>query len=251
MPNHYYLIIPASGVGARMHSENGSLDEQTKIPKQYLKLDNGLTILDQTLKTLLSIDQITGCIIAIANKDHLFVKSVFNKHPKLLTTVIGGKERMHSVLNALKALTDFAKDDDWVLVHDSARPCIKASKIINLMNQLKHHATGGLLANKVVETIKQANGNIANTTIDRSNLWQAQTPQMYRFGILFKALNTAINDGINITDEASAIEYLGLESILIKSSKSNIKITNPEDLALANFYLTHQKKSLKNKTYGV
>lgn len=243
MSSHYYLIIPASGIGARMYSEKNSLNGQAKVAKQYLKLDNGLTILDQTLKTLLSINQIKGCVVAIANKDHLFAKSVFNNHPKLLTTVIGGKERMHSVLNALKALTDFAKDDDWVLVHDSARPCVKTSEIINLMNQLKHHATGGLLATKVVDTIKQADDNIVNITIDRSNLWQAQTPQMYRFGILLKALNTAINNDINTTDEASAIEHLGLESILVKSSKSNIKITNLEDLALANFYLSAPLKT--------
>ncbi|BBB23529.1 2-C-methyl-D-erythritol 4-phosphate cytidylyltransferase [Isorropodon fossajaponicum endosymbiont JTNG4] len=238
----YYLIIPASGVGTRMHSEKNNLDEQTKTPKQYLKLDNGLTILDQTLTTLLNIDKIKGCIIAIAKEDRLFAKSAFNSHPKLLTTVIGGKERMHSVFNALKALTTFAKDDDWVLVHDSARPCVKVLEIINLMEQLKHHVTGGLLATKVVDTIKQADNNIVNTTIDRSNLWQAQTPQMYRFGVLLKALNTTIKNGTNITDEASAIEYLGLESILVKSSKSNIKITNPEDLALANFYLTQYQK---------
>ncbi len=249
MPNHYYLIIPASGIGTRMHSEQDGLDEQVKIPKQYLKLDSGLTILDQTLKTLLGIDKIKGCVIALANKDHLFAKSTFNNHQKLLTTVIGGKERTHSVLNALKALTNFAKDDDWVLVHDSARPCVKASEIINLINQLKHHATGGFLATKVVDTIKQTENNIVNT-IDRSNLWQAQTPQMYRFSILLKALNTAIKDGINITDEASAIEHLGLESILVKSSKSNIKITNPEDLALANFYLTqHQKNNPLKETF--
>ncbi len=243
MPNHYYLIIPASGIGVRMHSEKDGLDWQAKIPKQYLKLDNGLTILDQTLKTLLSIDQIKGCVIAIAKEDRLFAKSTFNNHPKLLTTVIGGKERMSSVINALKALTSFAKNDDWVLVHDSVRPCVKTSEIINLMNQLKHHATGGLLATKVIDTIKQANNNIVNTTIDRSNLWQAQTPQMYRFGILLRALNTAIKDGINITDEASAIEHLGLEPILVKSSRSNIKTTNSEDLALANFYLTRHQKN--------
>ncbi|ABL02482.1 2-C-methyl-D-erythritol 4-phosphate cytidylyltransferase [Candidatus Ruthia magnifica str. Cm (Calyptogena magnifica)] len=239
MPSHYYLIIPASGVGVRMHPEKDGLNEQ---PKQYLKLDNGLTILDQTLKTLLSINQIKSCVIAIKNKDHLFAKSAFNNHPKLLTIVTGGKERMYSVLNALKALIDFAKDDDWVLVHDSVRPCVKASEIINLMKQLKHHATGGLLATKVVDTIKQADNNIINTTIDRSNLWQAQTPQMYRFSVLLKALNTAIKDGINITDETSAIEHLGLESILVKSSKSNIKVTNPEDLILANFYLNQHQK---------
>ncbi|NYT52016.1 MAG: 2-C-methyl-D-erythritol 4-phosphate cytidylyltransferase [Candidatus Vesicomyosocius endoextente] len=242
MFNDYYLIIPAGGIGTRMHYEKNNINNKIKIAKQYLKLDNGLTILDQTLKILLSIDQIKGCIIVLVNKDHLFTKSIFNNHSKLITTVIGGKERMNSVFNGLKALTDFAKDDDWVLVHDSVRPCVKVSEIINLMNQLEHHETGGLLATKVIDTIKQANNNIVNTTIDRSNLWQAQTPQMYRFGVLLKALNTVINDGINITDEASAIEYLRLKSVLVKSSKSNIKITNSEDLELANFYLTQYKE---------
>ncbi len=242
MSNDYYLIIPAGGTGTRMHSNKDNINRKTKIAKQYLKLDNGLTILDQTLKILLSIDQIKGCIIALANKDYLFTKSIFNNHSKLITTVIGGKERMNSVFNGLKALTDFAKDDDWILVHDSVRPCVKTSEIINLMNQLEHNKIGGLLATKVIDTIKQASNNIVNTTIDRSNLWQAQTPQMYRFGVLLKALNTVINDGINITDEANAIEYLRLKSVLIKSSKSNIKITNLEDLKLANFYLTQYKE---------
>ncbi|WP_190600163.1 2-C-methyl-D-erythritol 4-phosphate cytidylyltransferase [Candidatus Vesicomyidisocius sp. SY067_SCS001] len=242
MSNDYYLIIPAGGIGTRMHSEKENINRKIKISKQYLKLYNGLTILDQTLKILLSIDKIKGCIIALANKDYLFNKSIFNNHSKLITTVIGGKERMNSVFNGLKALTYFAKDDDWILVHDSVRPCVKASEIINLMNQLEHHETGGLLATKVVDTIKQASNNIVNTTIDRSNLWQAQTPQMYRFSVLLKALNTVINDGINITDEASAIEYLRLKSVLVKSSKSNIKITNSEDLELANFYLAQYKE---------
>ncbi len=231
--DNYYLIIPASGIGSRMQTN-------TDTPKQYLTLDNGLTILDQTLKTLLNIKKIKGCIVAISNKDRYFKNSIFNTHPKLLTTAIGGKERYHSVINALEALRPYAKDSDWVLVHDAARACVNQDDVVKLINKLENNPVGGLLANKVVDTIKQAKNNITDTTIDRSNLWQAQTPQMYRFGVLSKALNKALEDNINITDEASSIEHIGLSSVLVESDKRNIKITNPEDLDLANFYLKNK-----------
>ncbi|RUM85731.1 MAG: 2-C-methyl-D-erythritol 4-phosphate cytidylyltransferase, partial [Candidatus Thioglobus sp.] len=156
---------------------------------------------------------------------------------KLLATAIGGKERFHSVISALNTLKPFAKDNDWVLVHDAARPCVKASDVINLIDQLKDHPTGGLLATRVVDTIKQANNIHIESTLDRSNLWQAQTPQMYRFGVLSKALDNIIQNDLNITDEASSIEALKLKSILVEGSKSNLKITTSEDLDLANFYL--------------
>jgi len=226
--DHCYLVVPASGIGTRM---------QSNISKQYLQLDNGLSVLDQTLSTLLNIKKIKGCVLAISEQDTLFKSSQFNNHPKLLAVTTGGKERYHSVINALNALKPFAKDNDWVLVHDAARPCIEARDVENLIQQLEHQKIGGLLATKVVDTIKKSSHQMVESTIDRSNLWQAQTPQMYRFGILLQALNTAYNDGINITDEASAIEYIGLDSLLVESSKSNLKITSPDDLALANFYL--------------
>ncbi|HIG89310.1 2-C-methyl-D-erythritol 4-phosphate cytidylyltransferase [Candidatus Thioglobus sp.] len=226
--DRYYLIVPASGIGTRMKSD---------LPKQYLKLNNGLSVLDQTLKTLLSINKITGCIIAIANEDTLFKKSKFYKHLKILAKVAGGKERFHSVISALNTLKLFANDNDWVLVHDAARPCVNAKEVMTLMNKLKNHPTGGLLATPVVDTVKQATNNIIEKTLDRSNLWQAQTPQMYRFGVLSKALENVTKNNLSITDEASAIELLGLESVIIPSSKSNLKITTPEDLELANFYL--------------
>ncbi len=226
--DQHFLIVPASGIGSRIGGD---------IPKQYLKLNNGLSVLDQTLKTLLSIDQIKGCVVAIAKNDTHFKQSKFFNHPKLLATAVGGKERFHSVISALKALKPFAKDNDWVLVHDAARPCVKTEDVMNLIKQLKNHPTGGLLANRVVDTIKQANNIQVKTTLDRSNLWQAQTPQMYRFGVLSKALDNIINNNLNITDEASSIEALGLESILVEANKSNLKITTKEDLELANFYL--------------
>ncbi len=226
--DRYYLIIPASGIGKRMRSD---------IPKQYLTLNNGNSVLDQTLEVLLNIEKIKGCVIALSSEDSLFKQSPFYNHPKIIAKAIGGKERFHSVISALNTLRPFANDNDWVLVHDAARPCVNAIEITTLMNELKKHPTGGLLATPVVDTIKQAKENIVESTLDRSNLWQAQTPQMYRFGVLSEALKTVIKNDVKITDEASAIELLGLKSVIIPSSKSNIKITTPEDLALANFYL--------------
>ncbi len=226
--DQHFLIVPASGIGSRVGGNT---------PKQYLKLNNGLSVLDQTLDTLLGVDQIKGCVVAIAKNDTHFKQSKFFNHPKLLATAVGGKERFHSVISALNSLKPFAKDNDWVLVHDAARPCVKATDVINLINQLKDNPTGGLLANRVVDTIKQANITKVKKTLDRSNLWQAQTPQMYRFGVLSKALDNIINNDLNITDEASSIEALGLDSILVEASKSNLKITTSEDLELANFYL--------------
>lgn len=226
--DQHFLIIPASGLGSRMKSDT---------PKQYLKLSNGLSVLDQTLKTLLSIDQIKGCVVAIAKNDTQFKQSEYFNHSKLLATAIGGKERFHSVISALNALKPFAKDTDWVLVHDAARPCIKTTDVTNLIDQLKNHSTGGLLAIRVVDTIKQADNIQVENTLDRSNLWQAQTPQMYRFGVLSRALDNIIKNDLSITDEASSIEALGLESVLVEASRSNLKITMPEDLDLANFYL--------------
>lgn len=232
--DHCYLVVPASGVGTRM---------QSSISKQYLQLDNGLSVLDQTLSTLLNIKKIKGCVVAISEQDNLFSSSQFYNHSKLLAIATGGKERYHSVINALNSLRPFVKDNDWILVHDAARPCIKAEDVENLIQQLENQKIGGLLATKVVDTIKKSSHQMVESTIERSNLWQAQTPQMYRFGILLHALNTAYNDGINVTDEASAIEHLGLDSLLVESSKTNIKITSPDDLALANFYLNNSSIS--------
>ncbi|SMN10886.1 2-C-methyl-D-erythritol 4-phosphate cytidylyltransferase [uncultured Candidatus Thioglobus sp.] len=230
--NQHFLIIPASGIGSRMAADK---------PKQYLQLNNGLSVLDQTLKTLLSIEKIKGCVVAIAENDTEFKKSPYASHQKLLATAIGGKQRFHSVISALNVLRPFAKDDDWVLVHDAARPCVKADEVVNLMVQLEGNKVGGLLATEVVDTIKKvkkSTGNIVELSLDRTTLWQAQTPQMYRFAVLSKALENVMKNNLNITDEASSIEHLGLESVLIAGSKSNLKITTPEDLELANFHLS-------------
>jgi 2-C-methyl-D-erythritol 4-phosphate cytidylyltransferase len=222
----YFLIIPAAGIGMRMKS---------KIPKQYLILENKLSILDQTLQTLLSIKKIKSCIVAINKNDNQFIKSKFYNHHKL-STVIGGKQRFYSVINALNSLKSIANNKDWILVHDAVRPCIKTSEVNKLITQLKNHKTGGILATIATDTIKQKNKNTIKT-INRDNIWYAQTPQMYRFDILLKALENAVAKNLKITDESQAIETLGLETELVSASKNNIKITNKEDLKLANFYL--------------
>ena len=226
--DNYYLIMPASGMGKRMKSET---------PKQYLKLSNGLTIIDQCLKTLLKVDVISGFVIALSEKDTLFKSSIYSNHSKMLASAKGGKERFNSVLNALNSLAKIAKPNDWILVHDSVRPCVKKIDIEMLINEVSNHQTGGILATGVVDTIKQVAINGKVSTIDRSKLFKAQTPQMFRYGVLKDALENAVKLNHNITDESEAIENLGYSIKIVIGSSSNIKITQIDDLELANHYL--------------
>ena len=226
--DNYYLVIPASGIGKRMKSE---------IPKQYLKLGNDLTIIDQCLKTLLEVDEIKGFVVSLSEKDTLFKSSIYFNHSKMLATAKGGKERFNSVLNALNSLSSVAKPNDWVLVHDSVRPCVKKTDIEVLINEVSNHQTGGILVTSVVDTIKQVSNDGKVSTIDRKKLYKAQTPQMFRFGILKDALDNALKLGNHITDESEAIENLGYSIKIVIGSSSNIKITQIDDLELANHYL--------------
>mgnify|MGYP006138006669 FL=1 len=226
--DNYYLVMPASGMGKRMKSET---------PKQYLKLSNGLTIIDQCLKTLLKVDVISGFVIALSEKDTLFKSSIYFNHSKMLASAEGGKERFNSVLNALNSLAKIAKPDDWILVHDSVRPCVKKIDIEMLINEVSNHQTGGILATGVVDTIKQVAINGKVSTIDRSKLFKAQTPQMFRYGVLKDALENAVKLNHNITDESEAIENLGYSIKIVVGSSSNIKITQIDDLEQANHYL--------------
>ena len=226
--NKYFLVVPASGIGQRMNS---------KIPKQYLKLENGLSILDQCLESTLSSEFISGFIVTLDKKDKLFKSSVFAAHEKLISIVNGGKERFHSVQSALSELSQIAKPDDWVLVHDAVRPCIKKDDIHKLIKEVGDDKVGGILADKVVDTVKQKNSNGLVSTIDRKKLHLAQTPQMFRFGILKEAIEKAIKLNIHVTDESEALECLGYSIRIVDGSSSNIKITTQEDLELANYYL--------------
>jgi len=227
---NYWAVVPAAGVGKRMQADR---------PKQYLMLQ-GRTVLEQTLIRLDAIGSLKGIVVAINEEDQYWPDlNIRLRHP--LLQAIGGVERSHSVLNALMHLSEQAEDEDWVLVHDAARPCVRLEDIHALMEQLANDPLGGLLAVPVRDTMKRSNVlNSVTSTVDRSGLWHALTPQMFRLGALRAALEQAMEDGVLVTDESSALEYIGKSPRLVEAHSDNIKITRPEDLALAEFYLQQQ-----------
>lgn len=230
------MIVPAAGTGRRFGSD---------IPKQYLPLC-GSTVMQCTLNRLSALELICNIVVPV-NADDSLAASLAFQYPEKLAFVTGGAERADSVLAGLNALHGQAADDDWVLVHDVARPCVRLSDIEKLIATLQHDEVGGILANPVRDTIKQAaigspdsqNPNIENT-VPRSRLWQALTPQMFRFGLLHRALTEAQQQQSLVTDEASALELLGYQPRLVAGAHDNLKITYPEDLALAEYLLRQQ-----------
>ena len=228
---NYWAVIPAAGIGKRMRSD---------IPKQYLRLQ-GRTVLEHTIHRLAAVNQIKGIAVAVARQDPYWPEQQFDI-PQSVFRAAGGDERCHSVLSALDSLQSHgANANDWVLVHDAARPCVRRSDIDLLMAAVTVGGQGGLLAIPVRDTMKQANSSLCvEKTIERSNLWHALTPQMFRLQELHTALTIALRDGYLVTDEASAMEYAGQQPLLVEGHSDNIKITRPEDLALAEFYLQNQ-----------
>ena len=236
------------------------------IPKQYLLLA-GQPVIAHTLDILLRHPRLSGVVVAISVEDEwwpeVVAARVTNK-PLLVVTggaarvtnkpllvVTGGAERGHSVLNGLDALWERAQPDDWVLVHDAARPCLSVDDQDRLLTELAEDAVGGLLAVPVSDTLKQADraGRVA-ATVDRSQLWRALTPQMFRLGLLREALREALARGQIVTDEAAAMEAAGFTPRLIEGRADNLKITRPEDLALAEFYLTRGRSSTMRIGHG-
>jgi len=233
-PHHdskIWVIVPAAGIGRRMRSE---------IPKQYLSL-NGHSVLEHTLHRVSLYPAITEIIVVLAEEDPYWKKQQFEMVARPIKTVMGGKERSDSVLNGLRSLVDRASDKDWVLVHDAARPCVRIRDIQQLINQCHSDPVGGLLAIPVRDTMKlaDAEGRVQQT-VEREQLWHALTPQMFRYGVLRDALEQSQRQGVAVTDEAMAIERAGLRPRLIEGHSDNIKITRPEDLTLAAFYLHEQ-----------
>lgn len=212
------------------------------IPKQYLPLA-GRPVIAYALDALLYHPRIVGLVVAISIGDEWWpeVAAEFATVGKLLRVVAGGIERCHSVWNGLEAVREQADPMDWVLVHDAARPCLTTEDLDRLLTELAADPVGGLLAVPVRDTIKQAdsNGQVA-TTVDRSRLWHALTPQMFRLGLLQDALNAAMVRGLIVTDEAAAMEAAGFAPRLVEGRADNLKITRPEDLALAEFYLSRR-----------
>ena len=224
----FWAVVPAAGAGKRMGSE---------LPKQYLPLGDR-TVLEQTLDTLLGCPRLSGLVLALSPDDEHWsaIESRYATAP--LQRVDGGVERCHSVLNSLDHLATQTDANDWVLVHDAARPCVRIEDIEQLIATLETGGQGGLLGVPVADTMKRVDDQLAITaTVDRDRLWHAYTPQMFRLGELRTALREAIEAGKAVTDEANAMELAGFKPRMVQGSRDNIKITLPADLALATFYL--------------
>ena len=228
----YFALIPAAGVGARMGGQ---------LPKQYLQLA-GESVLQHTVEAFLATPEITQVFVVVsaadAYVDDLLLGKVSNQRLQILRC--GGATRSESVLNGLKQMRAQLGANDWVLVHDAARPGITPALIQNLIRQVGDHAVGGLLALPVVDTVKRATVNAKVQTIARTGLWLAQTPQMFRYQMLCEALQRAEQTGAEITDEASAIEAIGLSPCLVEGHPRNNKLTRPDDIALIQFYLSRE-----------
>ena len=228
-PRHW-AVVPAAGAGRRMGAE---------VPKQYLKL-LGRPVLDHTLERLVGHPRIAGVVVVLAPDDPWWASSAFFAHPQVIRAA-GGAERCHSVCNALTALAQVASVDDWVLVHDAARPCLRRGE--RLMARLREHPVGGLLGIPVRDTMKRASEtDEVQETVSREGLWHAYTPQMFRLGPLRDALERALDAGYLVTDDASAMELAGWRPLLVEGHPDNIKITRPADLGLAAFHLAQQER---------
>ncbi|WP_375321141.1 2-C-methyl-D-erythritol 4-phosphate cytidylyltransferase [Aliivibrio logei] len=227
-------IVPAAGVGSRMKADR---------PKQYLLL-NGKPVLEHTLEQLLSYPLIDTVIVAVSDTDPYFDELAIAKDKRVIR-VSGGAERADSVLSGLTYVKN-NQLSEWSMVHDAARPCIRHTDIEKLIEEVVPHHVGGILASPVRDTMKQATPeNKIDTTIDRSVLWHALTPQLFTTDLLYTALKTGLENSFLITDESSAIELMGHQPKLVQGRADNLKITQPEDLDLAAFYLQKMKKETK------
>jgi len=225
----YYAIVPAAGSGSRFGSEK---------PKQYLDL-LGRPLIYHTLAALTACPDIERVWVVLAPDDPWWPQYDWSGlGAKLETVRCGGATRAESVTNGLQAAAMVAADDDWILVHDAARPCLSAAMLDSLIAELADDPVGGILAVPVADTLKRADADQrVAATEPRDGLWQAQTPQMFRYGQLQKSLKNEIS----VTDEAGAIEAAGLKPKLVRGDSTNLKVTWPADLALAAMILRARK----------
>jgi len=212
--------MPAAGIGRRFGAER---------PKQYAPLC-GRTVIEWALALFLTDPRCTGAVVVLARDDPYWAALAL---PTVLVAA-GGQERSHSVRSGLTALAERANRDDWVLVHDAARPCLPRHDLDRLLAELAAHPVGGLLGTPAADTLKRADASRdVQQTVDRAGLWRALTPQMFRYGRLCEALDRAHADGRIPTDEAQAIEWLGDRPKLVEGAAANLKITSAADLAIA------------------
>ncbi|AEW44343.1 2-C-methyl-D-erythritol 4-phosphate cytidylyltransferase [Serratia symbiotica str. 'Cinara cedri'] len=218
-------ILLAAGIGSRMRAN---------CPKQYLTIGHK-SILEYSIEVLLLHPCIQRVIVVINLRDHKFKRLLIAADPRI-SVAIGGRHRADSVLAGLQ----YAENAQWVLVHDAARPCLHHDDITRLLTITKYSKIGGILVVPVRDTIKRAKPNlgIISHTIERQNLWHALTPQLFPLALFKHCLQWAIDANVTITDDASALEYCGYHPVLVSGRSDNIKVTWPEDLSLAAFYLT-------------
>jgi 2-C-methyl-D-erythritol 4-phosphate cytidylyltransferase len=226
----YWLVMPAAGSGRRFGDP---------VPKQYARLC-GRSVIEWALAPFLSDPRCAGAVIAIAPGDAHWQR-IASELPAV-ETAIGGARRSDSVRNALQVLAARALADDWVLVHDAARPCLTEIDRDRLLEKLSRHHLGGLLATPQADTLKQAaSDQTVATTLDRTHLWRALTPQMFRYRPLCAALDAARTASRSPGDEAQAFEWLGEHPALVEGSAANLKITNASDLSLAEALLAARR----------
>jgi 2-C-methyl-D-erythritol 4-phosphate cytidylyltransferase len=231
----YWLVMPAAGVGRRFGGQT---------PKQYAELQ-GRTVMEWALAPFLGDSRCAGAVVVVAAGDPYWPaiaarlsapgsRAATASEPTKVISAAGAQERCGSVRNGLAALATHAAAEDWVLVHDAARPCISTEDRDELLERVHDHPVGGLLAAPAADTLKRAvAGQQVAETVDRTGLWRALTPQMFRYKRLCDALDRASADGRQPTDEAQALEWTGERPVLVAGSTANIKITNSDDLAIA------------------
>lgn len=235
-PTRFHVVIPCAGSGSRVGM---------KTPKQYALLA-GLPLVLHTLKVFDSVEGMEHGVVVVAPDDQE-MGQLFDIYPQDRFQIFntGGTTRAQSVLSGLSALQKMGiQDDDWVLVHDAARCLVTPDLIQGLISTTEKDAVGGLLALPLPDTLKsEAQGRVSKT-LDRTDKWLAQTPQMFRWHLLYQALNEAADQ---VTDEASAIEALGMSPLLVKGAAFNFKITYPEDMAMAEALLHFRQKTKENE----
>lgn len=220
----YWVVIPAAGSARRMANAGP--------PKQYMQLA-GRSVIEWAIAPFLERADCERIVVVLAERDRHWRQQSLAHDPRILTAT-GGAERVDSVRSGLRALAPHAAEDDWVLVHDAARPCLRASDLDLLIHELGGDGVGGLLGAPLVDTLKRADASDrVQATVERASLWRALTPQMFRYGVLDRALRAAHDAGSAPTDEAQAVEALGLQPRLVRGDPDNIKITLPEDVERA------------------
>ncbi|MHC8864909.1 2-C-methyl-D-erythritol 4-phosphate cytidylyltransferase [Arenicellales bacterium IMCC57338] len=232
MSNKIWAIVPSAGSGKRF---GGSA------PKQYTPLQ-GKQVIHRTLDRLHAVLELSGILVGVAAETDLTLSDPSTGRLNV-ETYIGGATRSETVLKGLKRLIDCGRVDEWALIHDAARPLITPELVSELINSVGFDARGGFLAIEVVDTLKKAKNGRSLETIDRGQHWCAQTPQLFPVGRLFDALCAGKEKNITFTDEANAMEFLGYTPLLVKGSRENLKLTEPEDMIFASAILDTQEKT--------